>query len=913
MPRSPSQIAWDQFIIFSPVASPPPMEVTDPRDEIWIPSPLLSETDYGDSRELARKYKELLTYKEQLLFELPSEEICFKIGLKMPGAFWQSLGTSRQTPSGATPIPPSINHSWSDESLGVILSGIPNFFNIGGIASTVISREPSILEAFVVAVMNHLLGPNQFGQLLQWLPSSRQSLLVNTVLANSDAHFPDSLLQMLLDNFYHCPPHIRAAATAVLEDIIIQRVKKGFHGHLLNMTLQKMISSCSLGFIEFILTQEADCTFRSARLASSAIVAAFRRGDRPIIRRLLRGIVDRDINELSWHFNPYPPPILFRLATPGRRSLFLWSLALDLELDADSLDTESLTLFLADNGADLSTELLASLDTFEWCSIVFPRLYDSLCRRQPPAKASTTALIGRTAHYGLEELRSCISKHRFTSSDLQKTLTFAAFLDTPKIVHLLLEAGVDPNFALETPLPAPAGDDSPVSVNSPLLASIASLSTESTKYLLRHGALLATSEIQKVHQFLLRHERSGNVTDELVSVLAEMEQLVSVAIIFAVYMGDPGLATRLIAKHGPDHDLSPTIFGHGDYGRFCTPLQAGLISLRKSTPKPQVLWDMGCKFSKHPNHRQGSYELALACNAFVFGGDADMLRLIQTFLNNGVSDNDHASSIIQGSFGVSVNVQERQLMEKRVIKLYRMIRVNGFALNRVKVYPHSSIWMYSSTLAMFCHLNGTPIQHACDHSLYSLVNFLDEVDPDLIHAAAHSHSGRTALQAACYSMYHAPRLVEYLLNRGVDVNAEPARNGGYTALQAAALRGYIDIALRLIEAGANVNAPASRGEYGRTAIEAASEYGRGDMVKILINAGATGDTTRPDRFRRAVKFARRHHHYDIVELLEAHQELAPVEGPTEDSSEDETEKFLGRREGRLSLQAALHVNPVKPR
>jgi len=77
-------------------------------------------------------------------------------------------------------------------------------------------------------------------------------------------------------------------------------------------------------------------------------------------------------------------------------------------------------------------------------------------------------------------------------------------------------------------------------------------------------------------------------------------------------------------------------------------------------------------------------------------------------------------------------------------------------------------------------------------------------------------------------------LVEYLISTSVDVNEKPAETEGVTALQAAAIRGHMEIALKLLDAGANVNTPAAESN-GRTAIEGAAEHGRLDMVKLLIN------------------------------------------------------------------------------
>ncbi|KAJ5614982.1 ankyrin repeat protein [Penicillium hordei] len=76
-------------------------------------------------------------------------------------------------------------------------------------------------------------------------------------------------------------------------------------------------------------------------------------------------------------------------------------------------------------------------------------------------------------------------------------------------------------------------------------------------------------------------------------------------------------------------------------------------------------------------------------------------------------------------------------------------------------------------------------------------------------------------------------LVDLFLEAGVNVNKEPVSHSVPTALQFAAIQGYIGIARRLFGAGANVQQPPSRAEqYGRTALEAPADHGRLDMVQL---------------------------------------------------------------------------------
>lgn len=71
------------------------------------------------------------------------------------------------------------------------------------------------------------------------------------------------------------------------------------------------------------------------------------------------------------------------------------------------------------------------------------------------------------------------------------------------------------------------------------------------------------------------------------------------------------------------------------------------------------------------------------------------------------------------------------------------------------------------------------------------------------------------------------------IKEGVSVNA--TNRAGWCALHYAAVRGYADIAGRLIEGGATVNAATRR---HKTALHLASERGCDDVAKLLVKHGA---------------------------------------------------------------------------
>jgi len=88
-------------------------------------------------------------------------------------------------------------------------------------------------------------------------------------------------------------------------------------------------------------------------------------------------------------------------------------------------------------------------------------------------------------------------------------------------------------------------------------------------------------------------------------------------------------------------------------------------------------------------------------------------------------------------------------------------------------------------------------------------------------------SGRTAL--ICASIYGREGCVRLLLEaKAIEVNAKS--NTGWTALHWAACHGYLAIAKRLLEGGAD---PTLRDNQGKTAIDLARENGKSEVVALL--------------------------------------------------------------------------------
>jgi ankyrin repeat protein len=110
-------------------------------------------------------------------------------------------------------------------------------------------------------------------------------------------------------------------------------------------------------------------------------------------------------------------------------------------------------------------------------------------------------------------------------------------------------------------------------------------------------------------------------------------------------------------------------------------------------------------------------------------------------------------------------------------------------------------------------------------------------------------------------------IINLLINHGAKVNAPPGMDGGATALQIAAIHGYLGIARRLIDIGARVNALKARFD-GQTPLQGAGEHGRIDMLQMLLDEGVVVTSEFGSRhYRRAIELAERNGHWAAARLL----------------------------------------------
>lgn len=104
----------------------------------------------------------------------------------------------------------------------------------------------------------------------------------------------------------------------------------------------------------------------------------------------------------------------------------------------------------------------------------------------------------------------------------------------------------------------------------------------------------------------------------------------------------------------------------------------------------------------------------------------------------------------------------------------------------------------------------------------------------------------------------------------------PCDKYGATALQFAAIGGYLGIVDLLLGRGADVDALPAKVE-GRMAFEGAAEHGRIDVLQFFLNSRAQTTGPGAKQYERARNFASQNGHIAAWHLLELYRELTDLD------------------------------------
>lgn len=153
-----------------------------------------------------------------------------------------------------------------------------------------------------------------------------------------------------------------------------------------------------------------------------------------------------------------------------------------------------------------------------------------------------------------------------------------------------------------------------------------------------------------------------------------------------------------------------------------------------------------------------------------------------------------------------------------------------------------------------------------------------------INASAHDQYTSTALQLLCRRVPHLPsgsrhvrELIRFFIDKGADVNIAPAFST-FTALQECAQRGDIELAVLLVESGADPNAYPSfdPGHHTtrscKSALDMAAREGRLDMTQYLLNIGALSISPGNTGYQGALDLAIEMKYHAVAEIIRIHTE-----------------------------------------
>jgi hypothetical protein len=192
----------------------------------------------------------------------------------------------------------------------------------------------------------------------------------------------------------------------------------------------------------------------------------------------------------------------------------------------------------------------------------------------------------------------------------------------------------------------------------------------------------------------------------------------------------------------------------------------------------------------------------------------------------------------------------------RDMKAAEILFKNGASVGGLVNLTPNVYWGYYGLLnTQGSHMaRASTLLVAIDTENLPMVKFLAGNGADINHSFRTGLVRRPLQRAAEIGNFE---IVQYLLERGAPADCTPCYSGG-TPLQLTAIGGYVGIAELLLEHGADINHLPAEGE-GRTAFEGAAEWGRVDMMSLLVSKGLNFDLVVDKeghtQYERAMDFA----------------------------------------------------------
>ena len=307
----------------------------------------------------------------------------------------------------------------------------------------------------------------------------------------------------------------------------------------------------------------------------------------------------------------------------------------------------------------------------------------------------------------------------------------------------------------------------------------------------------------------------------------------------------------LLLKHGADPNI--TCAGHGSAGNGVTPLARWIHFLdshchcgdrmnEELKESIKLLLNAGAKVNCSSGEIEDPDEEAVFSNILGYAAWHNCVELVRILLDEGADPNWR--ECLEEAHPLA-------LAARSCDEIFHLLLDAGADVN--------------AAAGFYC---GTPLEEVAASGNLSHVQELLERGADVNVAPCEFEDWRNHLTALQHAVSAGcEEIVPVLIEAGADINAPASRSHGRTALQRASEGGNLDQVRMLLGKGADVNAPPSE-KMGLTALQGASIEGHFAVAVLLLKAGANINGE-PSRIygRTALEGAAEHGRLDIVHLL----------------------------------------------